>query len=55
MFKNTAVVFLALAMAFNTMAAPLPVPVAGVAAEAKRAEIETRDPTMGRNGCGSGC
>jgi len=46
---------LTLAMAFGAMAAPLPVPVAGVVAEAKRAEVEIRDPGMGGNGCTSNC
>ncbi|QDS77459.1 hypothetical protein FKW77_006988 [Venturia effusa] len=48
MFKNTIVAFLTIAMAFSAMAAPLPVPVTGINAEADiaAAVIEVREPGM---------
>lgn len=42
MFKSTIVTLLTLAMAFRAMAAPLPVPVAGVVAERDTIEIKPR-------------
>ncbi|RDI88108.1 hypothetical protein Vi05172_g1905 [Venturia inaequalis] len=47
MFKSTIITLLTLTVAFNAMAAPVPVQVIGVAPVAKRDTIEIREPVTG--------